>query len=61
MEYLPLGDGKSNPSNRGEKYIGDYAKSEILEEVVAFANAYSGALVSGIAEPTLLDRQFFSG
>ena len=49
-ECLPSRDGKSDPWSRGEKNIGDYAKNAILEEVVAFANAYGGALVLGIAE-----------
>ena len=45
------------PAKRGQdswmveqKNIGDYAKSQILTEVVAFANAYGGALVLGIEE-----------
>ncbi len=33
-----------------QKNIGDYAKNQILTEVVAFANAYGGALVLGIGE-----------
>ncbi len=41
--------------------IGDRARNEILEEAVAFANAYGGALVLGIAEsktkPAVADRK----
>ena len=33
-----------------QKIIGDYAKKRILEEAVAFANAYGGALLLGVAE-----------
>ena len=33
-----------------QKRIGDYAKKKVLEETVAFANAYGGALLLGIKE-----------
>lgn len=49
-ECLPSRDGKSDPWSRDGSEIGDRAKNEILEEVTAFANAYGGALVLGIAE-----------
>ncbi len=39
-----------DPWMRGDGRIGERARNEILEEVVAFANAYGGALVLGIAE-----------
>ena len=46
----PPGDeGKPDPWMDGGK-IGNYAKSRILKEVVAFANAYGGALLIGIDE-----------
>ena len=34
----------------GQKEIGDYAKSSILEEVTAFANAHGGVLLVGIED-----------
>ena len=43
------GDSPDRWVARGDR-IGDKARDEILEEAVAFANAYSGALVLGIAE-----------
>ena len=50
-ESLPArGSGGPDPWMRGDGRIGDRARNEILEEVVAFANAYGGALVLGIAE-----------
>ena len=49
-ECLPSRDGRSDPWSRGEKTIGDYAMQEILDEVVAVANDYGGALVFGLAE-----------
>ncbi len=42
--------GKPDPWTAGQKRIGDYAKNQILKEVVAFANAYGGMLVLGIEE-----------
>ena len=44
------GSGDPDPWMQGDGRIGDRARNEILEEVVAFANAYGGALVLGIAE-----------
>ena len=49
-ESLPAGKGKTDAWLNGGSGIGDYARNRILEEVVAFANAYGGALVLGIAE-----------
>ena len=50
-ESLPArGSGDPDPWMQGEHRVGDRARNEILEEVVAFANAYGGALVLGIAE-----------
>ena len=48
-ESLPTRDGKPDPWIAGGK-IGDRAKNTILGEVVAFANAYGGALLLGIKE-----------
>ena len=44
------GDGTPDPWMSGGDRIGDRAKNEILEEVVAFANAHGGALFLGIRE-----------
>ncbi len=49
-ESLPAGKGRTDAWLNGGSRIGDYARNRILEEVVAFANAYGGALVLGIAE-----------
>ena len=49
-ESLPAGKGKADAWLNGDSGIGDHARNRILEEVVAFANAYGGALVLGIAE-----------
>ena len=50
-ESLPAkGDGSPDPWISGKNRIGDRAKNEILEEVVAFANAHGGALFLGIRE-----------
>ncbi len=49
-ESLPAGKGKTDAWLNGGSGIGDYARNRILEEVVAFANAYGGALVLGVAE-----------
>ena len=50
-ESLPArGSGDPDPWMQGDGRIGDRARNEILQEVVAFANAYGGALVLGIAE-----------
>ncbi len=46
---LPVAKGKRDPwQHTGE--LGDRAKTEILEEVTAFANSYGGVLVLGIEE-----------
>ncbi len=53
VEYkvqLPTKDGSPDPWIRGDGKIGDRARNEILEEVVAFANAEGGNLVLGIRE-----------
>ena len=47
---LPASKGKADAWLNGGSGIGDYARNRILEEVVAFSNAYGGALVLGIAE-----------
>ena len=49
-ESLPTDDGLSDRWVTHGDRIGRRAKHTILEESVAFANAYSGALVLGIAE-----------
>ena len=50
-ESLPArGSGDPDLWMQGNGRIGDRARNEILEEVVAFANAYGGAMVLGIAE-----------
>ncbi|MXY39937.1 MAG: ATP-binding protein [Rhodospirillaceae bacterium] len=49
-ESLPAGKGKTDAWLNGGKEIGKYAKERILEETVAFANAFGGALVLGVAE-----------
>ena len=60
-ESLPTRDGKPDPWISGGK-IGDRAKNTILGEVVAFANAYGGALLLGIKEsrtkPAVADSVF---
>ncbi len=48
-ESLPAKKGNTDPWIEG-KNIGDRAKNEILEEVVAFANAYGGVCLLGIKE-----------
>ena len=50
-ESLPArGSGEPDPWMQGRGRIGDRARNEILEEVVAFAIAFGGALVLGVAE-----------
>ena len=46
---LPSKKGKPD-SWASKNEIGDYARNQILEEVVAFANAYGGGLLVGIEE-----------
>ena len=48
-ESLPSRKG-NDPWIEGKDKIGDYARNEILEEIVAFANAYGGVLCIGIIE-----------
>ena len=47
---LPVAKGETDPWMDGRDEIHDYAKKKILEEVVAFANAYGGVLLIGIEE-----------
>ena len=47
---LPARKNSTDPWIEGKNTIGDRAKNEILEEVVAFANAYGGVCVLGIKE-----------
>jgi hypothetical protein len=49
-ESLPGKNGELDPWMRGEDRVGDRAKIEVLEEVIAFANAHGGTLLIGIAE-----------
>ena len=49
-ENLPAGKGKTDAWLNGGEKMGGHARDRILEEVAAFANAYGGALVLGIAE-----------
>ncbi len=49
-ESLPAKKQTPDPWMTGKNQIGDFAKERILTEVVAFANAHSGALVLGIKE-----------
>lgn len=49
-EALPAKGRASDPWMTGKDHIGDFAKNTILKEVVAFANAYGGALLLGIGE-----------
>ena len=48
-EALPA-KNKQDPWMNGGGEIGDHAKNTLLKEVVAFANAYGGALLLGIEE-----------
>ena len=48
-ENLPAKKGNTDPWIEG-KNMGDRAKNEILEEVVAFANTYGGVCLLGIKE-----------
>jgi Putative DNA-binding domain len=50
-ETLPAkGDGSPDYWINGESRIGNRARDEILEEIVAFANAHGGHLIIGISE-----------
>ena len=59
-EGLPAKSGEKDSWMSGGNRIGDRAKNAILEEVVAFANAYGGVLFLGIkesdAKPAAADR-----
>lgn len=41
---------QNDPWMESKKQISDYARNQLLEEVVAFANAYGGVLCIGISE-----------
>lgn len=45
---LPAKKGSTDPWIRGKANIGDYAKRKLLDESIAFANAYGGVLVIGV-------------
>ena len=49
-ETLPEDNGRTDPWMINTNDIGRFAKDKILEEVVAFANAYGGCLVLGVRE-----------
>ena len=49
-ETLPARRGAIDPWILGKGKIGDHARDRILEEVTAFANAYGGTLLLGVAE-----------
>lgn len=51
-ETLPAEEGSVDPWIRtnGKKGMGKYARDCLLEEVVAFANAYGGVLILGVEE-----------
>ncbi len=49
-ERLPTEDGSTDPWECGADRIGRGAQKKIVEEAVAFANAYGGALVLGVRE-----------
>ncbi|MYB55660.1 MAG: ATP-binding protein [Gemmatimonadetes bacterium] len=49
-ESLPAKKNSTDPWIEGNNTIGNQAKDKILEEVVAFANAYSGVCLLGIKE-----------
>jgi predicted HTH transcriptional regulator len=46
---LPANQG-SDPWTNGREHIGDKARNELLEEVIAFANAFGGTLILGVTE-----------
>jgi hypothetical protein len=49
-EALPSRDGSTDPWQSGRPRVSDYARDTIAEEMAAFANAYGGVLIIGIAE-----------
>ena len=49
-ETLPARDGNADIWQLGQDKIGSYARDTLAKEVVAFANAYGGVIIIGIAE-----------
>lgn len=49
-ETLPSKKKGGDPWLSTQESIGDHARNQIVEEVIAFANAHGGALIVGIAE-----------
>jgi predicted HTH transcriptional regulator len=49
-ETLPARDGNADIWQLGQDKIGGYARDTLAKEVVAFANAYGGVIIIGIAE-----------
>jgi hypothetical protein len=49
-ETLPARDGIADTWQLGQDRIGSYARDTLAKEVVAFANAYGGVIIIGIAE-----------
>jgi predicted HTH transcriptional regulator len=49
-ETLPARDGNADIWQLGQDKIGNYARDTLAKEVVAFANAYGGVIIIGIAE-----------
>lgn len=48
-EALPAKDG-ADPWAAGQERISDRARNEVVAEIIAFANAYGGTLILGVAE-----------
>jgi hypothetical protein len=46
---LPSRGGRGDPWHAGAR-IGDYARNEVAEEIIAFANSFGGAVCVGINE-----------
>jgi Putative DNA-binding domain len=49
-ETLPARDGNADAWQLGQDKIGSYARDTLAKETVAFANAYGGVIIIGIAE-----------
>jgi len=49
-EALPARDGNADSWQLGHDKIGNYARDTLAKEIVAFANAYGGVIIVGIAE-----------
>ena len=49
-EALPQSGGGAHPWLGGQGSIGNYARDEILAEVIAFANSQGGSVILGVAE-----------